>query len=223
MKTSDSGFTDSFNLSIVAKCGEEERVINLPFIYAIDFDYLKRKDPQIADLWNLESRIPKSVFGESALFDNISKEQDSQLQLFGQSLIPDLQSGKYDKGFSCEGCDPHPTLSLLKNYVPNIQVELKVTLMNAERFQFTKYVAPSFPRLAQRMRLESKVNLELVVDQKSGKTIEARMVGGHPIFKESAIGAALQWQFNSKIQKLDQPLNLVLDYSFQCPLPKKSE
>jgi TonB family protein len=221
-KTRNS-ISESVRFGIVASCGSDEMVIDLPYVQKVDFKFLKKEAPQVAALWDLDYQVTKSVFGEASLFYEISQERDDELQVFGQSLIPELLSGKYDKGFFCgfdtksSDCGAHPIQELLSGYKPNARaLEQTSRLLNADQFHFIKYVAPPYPRLAQLARIESKVNLELSADPQTGKVASAVVTHGHPLLNRTAIDAALQWQFDPLAQKLDQPVRLTLDFALQC-------
>jgi TonB family protein len=53
---------------------------------------------------------------------------------------------------------------------------------------------PAAPPIARRIHLVGKVKLELTVAP-SGSVASAKMVGGSPVFEQSAIAAAKQWKF----------------------------
>jgi hypothetical protein len=118
-------------------------------------------------------------------------EQDDKLQRFGQSLIPELRSGKYDKGFF-RGNDggitsESPFQKILRYYVPKEKVPVHAgRFVNAEQFHFIEYVAPPYPGLALRARVQGIINLELVVDPQTGNTIDAHVIGsGHSLLKDA--------------------------------------
>ena len=54
--------------------------------------------------------------------------------------------------------------------------------------------APSYPEMARKMHLTGKVKLEVGVAAR-GSVISARLVGGNPVFEQSAIEAVKQWRF----------------------------
>lgn len=219
---------ESITFSVVASCGGEERVFELPFREEVDFKRLKKEDPRLANLWDLYSHVRKAAFGSNAVFYEISEARDSELQQFGDSLVPELLTGKYDMGFSefCArppllrnpDCDPNPTRTLLHGFRPGLKLPDRTPqLENPEQYHFIRYVAPVYPMIAQRARIESKINLEVVIDKDTGKTLKADVLSGHPLLNQSAIVAALQWQFDLSLQKPNQPIiRLVLIYSLAC-------
>jgi TonB family protein len=56
--------------------------------------------------------------------------------------------------------------------------------------------APSYPELAKRMHLSGKVKLEVVVTT-GGAVKSVKMIGGNPVFEQSAVEAAKQWRFEA--------------------------
>jgi protein TonB len=55
-------------------------------------------------------------------------------------------------------------------------------------------VAPAYPELAQRVRLEGLVILEAVIDV-SGSVTSTRVLRGHPLLDQAAVDAVQQWKF----------------------------
>jgi hypothetical protein len=225
-KTPIFGKFDSFG--IVASCGGEERVYYLPSRGDIDFEGLQKEAPRVAALWDLSRFVQKAAFGEGSRFNRLPQDRDTELQRFGASLVPDLLAGKYDMGFAqfcghielhkMPGCDPNPTRTLLRDYRPGLKpTEFAGKLENAEQFHFIKYVVPVYPELAKRAHVESRINMELIIDPETGKTTKAIVLSGHPLLNESAINAALQWQFDLSLQTPKNSLKLVLIYSLACP------
>lgn len=54
--------------------------------------------------------------------------------------------------------------------------------------------APTYPELAKKMHLTGKVKVEVVVSA-AGSVSSAKLVGGNPVFEQSAIEAVKQWRF----------------------------
>ena len=53
---------------------------------------------------------------------------------------------------------------------------------------------PAVPALARKMHLTGKVKLELIIAP-GGVVTAARLVGGSPVFEQSALSAVKQWKF----------------------------
>ena len=56
--------------------------------------------------------------------------------------------------------------------------------------------APTYPELAKRMHVTGKVKLEVVIAA-NGTVKSARLVGGSPVFENSAVAAVKQWRFEA--------------------------
>jgi len=56
--------------------------------------------------------------------------------------------------------------------------------------------APTYPELARRMHLSGKVKLEVTITP-AGSVTAAKLVGGNPVFEQSALEAVKQWKFES--------------------------
>ena len=54
--------------------------------------------------------------------------------------------------------------------------------------------APTYPELARKLHLEGKVKLEILIDR-AGVVRTAKMLGGNPVFEQSAIQTLKQWRF----------------------------
>jgi TonB family protein len=55
-------------------------------------------------------------------------------------------------------------------------------------------VQPSYPELANKMRISGTVKIEVTV-LPNGTVKEARVVGGHPVLASAALDAAKKWRF----------------------------
>jgi TonB family protein len=64
---------------------------------------------------------------------------------------------------------------------------------NSER-KVTSRVAPFYPELAKRMRLQGVVKVEAVV-RPNGTVKSTRVLGGNPVLVEAAVDAVNKWKF----------------------------
>jgi TonB family protein len=55
--------------------------------------------------------------------------------------------------------------------------------------------APNYPELAKRMHLTGKVKLQVVITA-AGSVKSAKLVGGNPVFEQSALDTVKQWRFS---------------------------
>src|SRR5262249_7172264 len=58
----------------------------------------------------------------------------------------------------------------------------------------TSRVEPVYPPLAKAAGVPGSVEVEVTIDE-SGTVVSARALSGHPLLKDSAVAAALQWKF----------------------------
>ena len=56
--------------------------------------------------------------------------------------------------------------------------------------------APTYPELARKIHLTGKVKIEIVI-RPSGSVASAKLVGGSPVFEQSAVDAVKQWKFEA--------------------------
>jgi TonB family protein len=58
----------------------------------------------------------------------------------------------------------------------------------------TKKVQPAYPAIAKAARAKGAVQVQITVNE-SGDVINARVINGHPMFRDAALRAAKQWRF----------------------------
>lgn len=178
-KTLNSIF-ESVESGIVVQCQQSEKLFRLPYPERVDMRVLERNAPSVAALYGLESEIYTRAFGKNDVFHDITPAEDIDLQRFGASLVAELRSGMYDFGFGdensrklCRGnspCDLGLTRDLLEGYEgPDHRPhEPTATLLDPDKYNLTKYVAPRYPPLAMMARIEGKVEVGISVDSASG-------------------------------------------------------
>jgi len=88
--------------------------------------------------------------------------------------------------------------------------------LNSKAYQFSQFVAPKYPALAQAPRIQGNVELQLHVDPATGTVSDASAVAGHPLLEPSAVEAAKQWRFAPGSVNAE-PLRLTVDYELRCP------
>src|SRR5262249_29688067 len=85
--------------TVVAICGAEENVFEVPTLGTFDLKALHEQLPGAAQIVELYSEVEKRVFPN----DNLSggkHSKDKELQASAQKLLPVLKSGRFDKGFA---------------------------------------------------------------------------------------------------------------------------
>jgi TonB family protein len=217
---------EAISFGIVARCGASSVSVGLPISQRIDLERLRRAQPDLARLWDLGSEITDPLFGSKDIFHDRTEADDLALQRAGETLVPELISGRYDVGLAEAvkgnvGTWHSPSFrSLLATYRgPVTASEAGATyvpeLVNAGAYQFSHFVAPKYPTLAMSARIQSKVELQLKLDPATGEVLDASAVSGHPLLKPSAIEAAKQWRLAPQsIQS--ETLNLTLDFALRC-------
>jgi hypothetical protein len=106
--------------TIVARCGEDERLFELPDKETVKFDALKIADPRISGLWDLAGDVETRVFGKDFSWSG-TPEQEKRLQELGAKVVPDILAGMFDAGFpdtTCAfaECADHDAKSALQGY-----------------------------------------------------------------------------------------------------------
>jgi hypothetical protein len=112
---------DSATQTIVARCGQKQRLFELPDQSSLRFDGLALADAHLAAFWNLAATIESRIFGDDFSLAQLTPEQDREAQSLGAKQIPDIKSGKYDQAFADNTCPyaecpDHNAASALQGY-----------------------------------------------------------------------------------------------------------
>jgi hypothetical protein len=218
------GIFEAISFGISAECGSRTAELGLPVSQSIEMIRLKRAYPEIEKLWALASTIVDRVFGKSDIFNDITEATNLDLQRSGAEMVPALLSGAYDKGLADAtrggvGKWKSPTFrQLLKGYIgPTTNVgTLTPQLIDADSYQFARYVVPVYPALAKSARIQDRIRLRLAIEQGTGEVTGVEPLSGHPMLTPTAVIAAKQWRFAPDSVKSGF-LYVVLDYSLRCP------
>jgi TonB family protein len=185
-------------------------ILKFPFREELDWRELEKGAPEIARLWKLAGDIETAAFGESKPF--ASADRDEELQEAGALMVPEMESGSYDKGFRTSSLQ-----TMLKDYRgPLRSPDHTPRLVNAGAFYFSRYVAPKYPGLARNRDIEGTVEVKLKVNPNTGQVRNAQAVSGPDMFKNDVIAAASQWLFVPGSTSSHSP-NAVIDFSLRCP------
>jgi hypothetical protein len=116
--TSDDDFASQ---TIVARCGDKQRLFELPDQATLRFDGLSLADTHLAALWNLAATVEARTFGDDFSLARLTPEQDRDAQTLGAKLVPEIKSGKYDQAFADNTCpyaecQDHNAASALQGY-----------------------------------------------------------------------------------------------------------
>lgn len=225
-RTHPAAIDDSVRFGIVASCGSKEVVIHLPYPEQAKLEDLRKKSPQLARWWDLQESVKQRAFGSGEVFYHVSAEQEDRLLHDGESAIAALRSGRFDKGLlnnckSGSGCCKPPSFAYeLAGYVGPVGSQGQVPkLSQAARYRFKHYVDPKYPPLARQARVQGIVKLDLSIDPSTGRVLDVNIVLGHPLFRESVMSAARQWQFEPDDFGNSQSVPAELVFQFRCPAP----
>jgi TonB family protein len=75
-----------------------------------------------------------------------------------------------------------------------LMLAMVCTSAMAEGRKVVKQKTPTYPEIARTMQLHGSVTLQLTVAP-SGKVVETRILGGHPVLAEAAKDAVHDWVF----------------------------
>src|SRR5262245_6189540 len=174
---------------------------------------MKKHAPELSSLFYLYDDVVKRAFGGGSVFHEISSQRDAELQALGQSLMPELKAGSFDRGFR------GPTLQEILKYYRGSVTEPKpiARLIAPAKAAFARYVDPGYPPLAKQARIEGTVELDLSLDPMTGGVRDVRAITGHPLLRDNAMIAAKQWQFDTDADGFSEVLKARLDYTLDCP------
>jgi TonB family protein len=213
---------DSATLSIVAKCGAQEKVFGFLYPEEVDQKVFHRENPRVTRLWDLTYRVRSHAFGKHFSLRDLPAAQEKEAEDLGTRLLPELVSGKFDSAFcdyTCAGkkCDTNYLAWLLRGYTgpPVSRDPSSVERVNASSLRLSKYDLPKYSPLAKQARIFGEVRLTLAPDTQTGRVKDVQLVSGNPMLGNPAVDAVRQWQFSPGTQ-LGQPVAAVLRFSL-CP------
>lgn len=214
------------SFGIVAQCGHSSVTLRLPSFKSVNLERMKSSYPAMVRLWDLGSEITALVFGPNDIFQDRSEKDDLVLQRAGEKLVPELISGRYDRGLAAAakgnvGTGKRPSFrSLLANYrgpVPAAEARVNHAprLLDATEYRFTNFVTPKYPPLAAMARIEGKVELRLAVGSTTGDVHGVSVISGHPLLAPTAVDAAKQWRFAANSISSDTVI-VTIEYALRC-------
>jgi len=199
--------------TIVAKCGADIRVIRLPGKWEVDMARLMREQSHVAALWTLEKAIGTRAFGPFPSIDVVPPELAARLQPADQTILAELNSGKFDAGLT-KGPFQRDVAALR----PAIEgPEYTVKLADADQVHVEHYVNPKYPPLALQARISGTVELELTSNPATGEIERVTPVSGHPLLLPSSTGAAQQWRVPPGADHALRATRVKLEFQFHCP------
>ena len=99
--------------TIVATCGERERLFELPWPDTLKFHALGLADSRITALWKLSREVVEHAFGGEPFMPALpgatrtatpSAPDDPEAQRLAEKLVPEIRSGRYASGFGDSNC-----------------------------------------------------------------------------------------------------------------------
>ncbi len=133
--------------------------------------------------------------------------------------LPDfsLPTGQYDS-IGVEGGDPEATIEqqqLWSKELKNIESAEKNYYVPVRQAKKIKEVAPAYPELARKLRVQGDVVIEAVTDV-YGRVSSVRIISGNPLLVDAAREAAMQWLFEPYlINGIPKPVKLLITLSFR--------
>jgi len=211
------------NVTIVAKCGTQERLYELPDPDLLKFEALKRADLRIAALWDLKDDVEERAFGKDFAFSKSTIQQSKEQQALGAKFVPEILAGKFDSGFAdtkCPfaECHDHNAKSALQGYAGPIEDKdpAFVQLLNTASLHVSKFDTPSYPQDAQRAGAQGEVRLKIFFDPATGAVTNAEALSGDDKLQDPAVNAARSWRFETG-SGLKSPVEATLRFGFHCP------
>jgi hypothetical protein len=112
---------DAASQTIVARCGTQQKMFELPDQESLRFEALQHADKHVSDFWDLAATMEAHAFGGDFSLAKLTPEEDKQAQDLGAKLVPEIKSGHYDQGFSDQSCpyaecSAHTAASSLQGY-----------------------------------------------------------------------------------------------------------
>jgi len=213
---------DSATLTIVAKCGAQQRIFGFPYPEEVDLKTLDRNNPGVQALWDLTYKVRSRAFGKRFSFLDLPATQEKEVEDLGTKLLPELVSGKFDAAFgdyTCadQKCDTNYLAWLLRGYTgpPANRDPASVELINAPSLHLAKYDPPRYSAVAKTAHIFGEVRLRIVPNVQTGLVKDVELVSGNSLLGNLAINASRNWQFSPGMQS-DQPLEAVLKFKL-CP------
>lgn len=205
---------DTASYSIVAKCGETQRVFELPYPENVEMDKLKKRSPQVASLWDLNFDVLQRAFEKRLSFYDISQSEDHALQALGAELVPSIKSGKFARGLQ----NGSHLEALLNDYTgPVTEIDpWEVEFVGTKPTYLLEYRLPKYPPLARQTRIAGEVRVQVTVDPNTGLPEEVNVVSGHPLFRDAVISSVRSWHFQPGIEQ-KEPQEIVLRFVLGCP------
>lgn len=214
---------------VVARCGSEERLFVFPSAQDVDRQKLERSNPRVATLWDTFANVRRLAFGEFAMNPE-PRERQVEFERLGDTLVPELVSGKYQAAYAGETCGNPPDAGCAANYLawrlrgyqgaPTQRGPFPPELVEAASFRFSKYAPPVFPPIALSARIFGDVRLRITADPGTGVVKRVAALAGDTLLSWAASNAARSWQFEPRT--LTSPVvDVTVRFEMRCPEDSK--
>ena len=112
---------DSATQTIVANCGGEKRMYELPYPETLRFEALGLANAHVAKYWEIAADIEADAFGIDFSLGKLNPAQDAAAQDLGAKVVVELKAGRYKQGFADADCPyaecrDHSANSALQGY-----------------------------------------------------------------------------------------------------------
>jgi hypothetical protein len=112
---------DSATQTIIANCGGEKRMYELPYPETLRFEALTLANPHVAKYWEIAADIEADAFGIEFSLGKLTPAQDAEAQGLGAKVVVELKAGRYKQGFADADCPyaecrDHSVISALQGY-----------------------------------------------------------------------------------------------------------
>jgi hypothetical protein len=112
---------DPSSQTIIAVCGGEKRMFELPYPETLRFEALTLANAHVAHYWEIAADLEADAFGSDFSLAKLTPAQDQTAQDLGAKILPEIKSGRYKQGFADADCPyaecrDHSVNSALQGY-----------------------------------------------------------------------------------------------------------
>ena len=112
---------DSATQTIIAVCGGERHMFELPYPETLRFEALTLANAHVAKWWEIAADLEADAFGSDFSLAKLTPEQDQTAQDLGSKILTEIKSGRYKQGFADADCPyaecrDHSVNSALQGY-----------------------------------------------------------------------------------------------------------
>jgi hypothetical protein len=116
-----SAIDDSATQTIVAVCGGERRMFELPYPETLRFEALELANAHVAKFWEIAADVEADAFGSDFSLARLTPAQDAQAQDLGAKVVVEIKAGRFKQGFADADCPyaecrDHSASSALQGY-----------------------------------------------------------------------------------------------------------